>query len=106
MGSDEKSLAVFLPQSLDQVHEDTPIFRIEVSSRFICKYNARAVHKSPDHRHSLALPAGQLRRIVIDAIRKTGERDELLEKSGVRRPSHLPQPEGQLEVLPSRELRQ
>lgn len=84
MGSDEKRLAVFLPQSLDQVHEYLPVCRIKVSRRFICKYDARVVYQSPDHRRSLALPTGQLSRIMIGAIRKPGERDELPEKSGVR----------------------
>ena len=72
MGSDEKCLAVLLSQSSDQVHDNIPVLRIEVSSRFICKYNAGTVRQSPDHRHALAFPTGQLGRIMIDAIRKTG----------------------------------
>ena len=56
-------------QFAKQIHDLLAILRIEVSSRLIGEQNGRIAGQSAGHRDALLLTAGELRRVVLDAVR-------------------------------------
>lgn len=49
------------------------VFRIEVSRRFICKYDRWIVYKRPGYGHPLLFSSAQFRGLVPKPVRKTKE---------------------------------
>jgi hypothetical protein len=105
MGYDQEGLPMIRFQPSDQFHYYSPVFFVQISSRFICKYDARPVGQGSDYRHPLSFTARELAGKVPAAVFQPGKFQQVFQECPIGRPPII-QPEGQLKVLPQSELRQ
>lgn len=68
MGDEDQRGAVLAVQGKEQIGNFIPGLAIEVAGGLIGKQHVRAAVKCPGQRHALLLPAGKLRRKVIEAF--------------------------------------
>jgi hypothetical protein len=87
-----------------RAHAD-PELRVEVRERLVHQECLRLSDDRPAHRHSLPLPAGQLRRPAVEQLREPQQLGDLLDSApgfGLRKPAHL---EAVAEVLANAHVR-
>src|SRR5438067_5642045 len=70
VGDDDEGLAVVSVQLLHDRDDVVRRLRVERSRRLVRPDDRRAVHQRARDRHALALAAGELRRLVLGAVRE------------------------------------
>ena len=87
--------------------EDVPAGgRVEVAGRLVGEQQRRVAGERTGDRHPLHLPAGELRRTVVHAVREPDLGEEPLDPLLALAPRHALEQELQLHVLPGGDLRQ
>ncbi len=85
--------------SRKQIHHLLAILRIEVSGRLIRQQDRRITRQRPRHRNALLLTAGELRWIVLDAMRHADPLQRFMHFLLALRRSHAAIRQRQLHIL-------